>query len=115
MRAADPRAAARALAFGRVKVCGLTDAHDVVTAAAVGATYAGLVMVPHTPRVVTTGRAERLAATAAQRHLPLVAVFRDEALPKLVDAARALGLRSEEHTSELQSLMRISSAVFCLK
>src|SRR3546814_8749117 len=25
------------------------------------------------------------------------------------------GQRSEEHTSELQSLMRISSAVFCLK
>src|SRR3546814_1755847 len=29
-------------------------------------------------------------------------------------AAQA-GLRSEEHTSELQSLMRISYAVFCLK
>src|SRR3546814_7798215 len=28
---------------------------------------------------------------------------------------RALGGRSEEHTSELQSLMRISYAVFCLK
>src|SRR3546814_2601561 len=28
---------------------------------------------------------------------------------------RALILRSEEHTSELQSLMRISYAVFCLK
>src|SRR3546814_1044671 len=27
----------------------------------------------------------------------------------------ALGYRSEEHTSELQSLMRISYAVFCLK
>src|SRR3546814_8863368 len=27
----------------------------------------------------------------------------------------ARGVRSEEHTSELQSLMRISSAVFCLK
>src|SRR3546814_5728871 len=27
----------------------------------------------------------------------------------------ALGCRSEEHTSELQSLMRISYAVFCLK
>src|SRR3546814_4530439 len=26
-----------------------------------------------------------------------------------------MGLRSEEHTSELQSLMRISYAVFCLK
>src|SRR3546814_2639235 len=30
-------------------------------------------------------------------------------------AARRPGLRSEEHTSELQSLMRISYAVFCLK
>src|SRR3546814_6131838 len=28
---------------------------------------------------------------------------------------REAGLRSEEHTSELQSLMRISYAVFCLK
>src|SRR3546814_7346757 len=28
---------------------------------------------------------------------------------------RSLVLRSEEHTSELQSLMRISYAVFCLK
>src|SRR3546814_1489926 len=30
-------------------------------------------------------------------------------------ADHRLGLRSEEHTSELQSLMRISYAVFCLK
>src|SRR3546814_4113421 len=29
--------------------------------------------------------------------------------------ALALAMRSEEHTSELQSLMRISYAVFCLK
>src|SRR3546814_179418 len=33
----------------------------------------------------------------------------------LIDAAFRLGSRSEEHTSELQSLMRISYAVFCLK
>src|SRR3546814_3164476 len=34
-----------------------------------------------------------------------------------LDAQRSLGFRrrSEEHTSELQSLMRISYAVFCLK
>src|SRR3546814_2973998 len=32
-----------------------------------------------------------------------------------VDAFRAAGVRSEEHTSELQSLMRISYAAFCLK
>src|SRR3546814_6048431 len=34
--------------------------------------------------------------------------FQDEAIS-------ALKVRSEEHTSELQSLMRISYAVFCLK
>src|SRR3546814_1918643 len=31
------------------------------------------------------------------------------------DAVPAVSGRSEEHTSELQSLMRISYAVFCLK
>src|SRR3546814_2380163 len=31
------------------------------------------------------------------------------------EVAIAGGIRSEEHTSELQSLMRISYAVFCLK
>src|SRR3546814_9782143 len=31
------------------------------------------------------------------------------------DEPRMIGGRSEEHTSELQSLMRISYAVFCLK
>src|SRR3546814_6380101 len=34
--------------------------------------------------------------------------------PEIVSAS-ACGHRSEEHTSELQSLMRISYAVFCLK
>src|SRR3546814_5254002 len=32
-----------------------------------------------------------------------------------VDHAAEAAIRSEEHTSELQSLMRISYAVFCLK
>src|SRR3546814_9249772 len=36
--------------------------------------------------------------------------------PLLTTASGAkMGKRSEEHTSELQSLMRISYAVFCLK
>src|SRR3546814_7923209 len=39
-----------------------------------------------------------------------------EGLGQLSDGlARATTMRSEEHTSELQSLMRISYAVFCLK
>src|SRR3546814_6584749 len=42
--------------------------------------------------------------------------FRHYLSPALVDQlANEPGRRSEEHTSELQSLMRISYAVFCLK
>src|SRR3546814_7870358 len=37
------------------------------------------------------------------------------ALPEEVAPPSSVGSRSEEHTSELQSLMRISYAVFCLK
>src|SRR3546814_3077103 len=35
--------------------------------------------------------------------------------PGLLGAVMQMAVRSEEHTSELQSLMRISYAVFCLK
>src|SRR3546814_7713144 len=42
---------------------------------------------------------------------PALAVLQDQ----LPDDIRPLAIRSEEHTSELQSLMRISYAVFCLK
>src|SRR3546814_9530195 len=35
--------------------------------------------------------------------------------PNGIEELRAVEIRSEEHTSELQSLMRISYAVFCLK
>src|SRR3546814_1555534 len=35
--------------------------------------------------------------------------------PLREDAIADLAIRSEEHTSELQSLMRLSYAVFCLK
>src|SRR3546814_6007007 len=43
-------------------------------------------------------------------------VLRRDVLEELLlDAERPADQRSEEHTSELQSLMRISYAVFCLK
>src|SRR3546814_6021888 len=41
--------------------------------------------------------------------------FGDGRLIKNAGEVHALRLRSEEHTSELQSLMRISYAVLCLK
>ena len=94
VRSERPREAARALAFSRVKVCGLTDAEDVEFAADAGAAYGGLVMVPGTPRAVRPFRAEPLAARAAEKQLPLVGVFRDELVERVEDAARALKLHA---------------------
>src|SRR3546814_1232900 len=56
--------------------------------------------------------AVRMGAAARER---MIARYGWEA--QLAPLGRLLGLaaRSEEHTSELQSLMRISYAVFCLK
>src|SRR3546814_7840863 len=42
-------------------------------------------------------------------------IIREEKKPARILICGSLYLRSEEHTSELQSLMRISYAVFCLK
>src|SRR3546814_2684355 len=42
-------------------------------------------------------------------------IFADPRYETLVIVIATVGIRSEEHTSELQSLMRISYAVFCLK
>src|SRR3546814_8731701 len=60
------------------------------------------------------GTGHRHVAGAGRRHdLQRLAL---EVLHRLgVEAGLGDKLRSEEHTSELQSLMRISYAVFCLK
>src|SRR3546814_6691425 len=51
-------------------------------------------------------------ALADPTRLRIVALLREM---ELAIGELAVVLRSEEHTSELQSLMRISYAVFCLK
>src|SRR3546814_8315407 len=63
------------------------------------------------------GAAGRLAADHAAQALRTGGVgdHRHLAVERVFTAIQRLQRRSEEHTSELQSLMRISSAVFCLK
>src|SRR3546814_9442498 len=55
-----------------------------------------------------------LCAGFASFAFTLVAVLMMRDLDEQIAASLTMG-RSEEHTSELQSLMRISYAVFCLK
>src|SRR3546814_1076117 len=59
--------------------------------------------------IVTIGQYLR----PTSNHLPVARWWTPDELTALKVAGEAM--RSEEHTSELQSLMRISYAVFCLK
>src|SRR3546814_2942704 len=54
-------------------------------------------------------------SAAQPQHQRNAVAHRDDQRRDAARARRAADLRSEEHTSELQSLMRISYAVFCLK
>src|SRR3546814_6338710 len=58
---------------------------------------------------VLTNRDVRFAENPAE---PVSALMTRE---RLITVKEGVSKRSEEHTSELQSLMRISYAVFCLK
>src|SRR3546814_7800030 len=59
---------------------------------------------------------ERFLAHARERQALLLEQWRNGTGAAFHDASRTTGkIRSEEHTSELQSLMRISYSVFCVK
>src|SRR3546814_13875108 len=58
--------------------------------------------------------AQEIGDKIGNRRLPAEFEAQKPAPPKH-SPERLLGFRSEEHTSELQSLMRISYAVFCLQ
>src|SRR3546814_1864484 len=70
--------------------------------------YTTLFRSPHIGSAVRAVRLE-IERCAAQSIIQALAGARP------INAANRLPQRSEEHTSELQSLMRISYAVFCLK
>src|SRR3546814_5460865 len=71
------------------------------------------------PRAIDADHEEGQAPRAhpAQRRQPMRHLLEPRAEPPLEqgDIITTRLARSEEHTSELQSLMRISYAVFCLK
>src|SRR3546814_2863245 len=73
------------------------------------------------------GRIRTIAASCGEVQAGRGAMLLSTSIPETMDAVEGRidaavrrlaykgGSRSEEHTSELQSLMRISYAVFCLK
>src|SRR3546814_6589908 len=65
--------------------------------------------------LVADGTPDDLTTALEGRTVLVDAAEPRQAQKVLVDVPGVLSVRSEEHTSELQSLMRISYAVFCLK
>src|SRR3546814_9370404 len=87
----------------------IADTHELIP----GRPDSGLLIVAdHASSRVPEGLDLGICPTVLDRHVAIdIGV---EPLVRLL-AARLEATRSEEHTSELQSLMRISYAVFCLK
>ncbi|MDQ3079920.1 MAG: bifunctional indole-3-glycerol-phosphate synthase TrpC/phosphoribosylanthranilate isomerase TrpF [Pseudomonadota bacterium] len=92
MAATDVVDAARSLVHGQVKLCGLTRSDDVELAGRAGATHAGFIFVPGTPRAVTPDQARGLVGSARQHGLKTVGVFRDRPVGEVASTARELGL-----------------------
>src|SRR3546814_9759689 len=65
-------------------------------------------------RVDDMGRVGKFRASRDERQAPFFEIGANEAHAEVTTTAGRQDIRSEEHTSELQSLMRISYAVFCL-
>lgn len=99
MRAERPAEAARALVFGRVKLCGLNRPEDVE--AARPATYAGLVFVPGSPRQLAREQAAPIAGLARNSGILPVGVFRDAPVAEVAETAALLNLHAVQlHGSE---------------
>lgn len=88
MRSPRVDLAARELAFGPVKVCGLTSLADARAAHAAGATLGGLVFAVESPRRVDVRAGEAIAGGP----LPLAGVFVNEALDTVAAIAARVGL-----------------------
>src|SRR3546814_959938 len=77
----------------------------------------GQILEGNHPERVVVKAVERMITrnTLGRQQMKNLRVYAGAEHPHEAQQPQVLDLRSEEHTSELQSLMRISYAVFCLK
>jgi indole-3-glycerol phosphate synthase/phosphoribosylanthranilate isomerase len=100
MASGDVAQAARALVYGRVKICGLTRAEDVALAGEAGATHAGFIFAERSPRKVN-GDPSALTEQARSDGLKTVGVFQDQESELVARIAGELGLDAVQlHGSE---------------
>ncbi|QPQ54342.1 bifunctional indole-3-glycerol-phosphate synthase TrpC/phosphoribosylanthranilate isomerase TrpF [Allosphingosinicella flava] len=90
MAAPNPGLAARELAFGRVKICGLTNTRDATAAAIAGAAYGGIILATGSPRVVSRNVGERIARRVREGGAEAVAVFQNHDIGFVSETAHAM-------------------------
>lgn len=83
-----PRAV-KSLIFGAVKVCGITDADAASAAFTAGASYAGFIFAPQSPRALSVASARQIAEAVPGSY---VGVFVDASIEDIIQAAEAIGL-----------------------
>ena len=106
MASPDIAEAARALVHGRVKICGLTGDEDIALSARSGATHAGLIFVPGSPRAIGRGKASEMAELARKSGLKTVGVFRDSGIDEVAGLADIVGLDAVQlHGSEPREIL----------
>jgi indole-3-glycerol phosphate synthase/phosphoribosylanthranilate isomerase len=107
MRDPAPERAARRLAFGRVKICGLTREQDARDAWRLGASWGGLILAAESPRALSPERASTLRRSCPQ--LRWAGVFVDQAPEQVARAAvelelDAVQLHGDEPPAEVAAL-----------
>jgi phosphoribosylanthranilate isomerase len=75
-----------------VKICGITNEEDALTAVAEGADFIGLIFVPASKRYLTIERAKEILA-AVDDTLRVVGLFQNESIETVVKTVETLGLK----------------------
>ena len=91
MASDDIAEAARALVFGRVKICGVTRADDAALAAGAGATHVGMIFAERSVRRVGD-EASEIAKAAQEKGVKAVGVFQNQEPQFVAATADRLGL-----------------------
>lgn len=120
MSAPDTGQAARALVHGRVKLCGLTNAADIDLAGTSGATHAGLIFVPGTPRAIAPDKGPKLAECTRAAGMKVVGVFRDSPITDIVrsvsdaglDAVQLHGGETDEYVEALRGRLPAATEIW---
>ncbi len=100
----DLDSAIRALAFGRVKVCGLTRPEDARAAWEAGAVYGGVIFASESPRCVSVEQVETIGDASP---LALVGVFVNEEPRAIVEMTKRLSLVAVQlHGEEPEDLVQ---------